>query len=93
MTRTHVGSHWSTQPHRMQRDVGNEDFKAHFGEYGPMEDAVVVMDQNNVSRGFGFVTYEQQISVEKALIVKHVFSDRVVDCKRAVPKDQVCDDA
>ena len=77
----------------MQRDVGNEDFKAHFGEYGPMEDAVVVMDQNNVSRGFGFVTYEQQISVEKALIVKHVFSDRVVDCKRAVPKDQVCDDA
>lgn len=78
-----------TRVHVLQREVTSEEFKAHFAEYGNIDDAVIVADQNGVSRGFGFVTYDNQKSIEKALIVKHVFSERVVDCKRAVPKDEL----
>lgn len=73
----------------MQREVTSEDFKAHFSQYGNIEDAAIVLDQNGVSRGFGFVTYDNHKSIEKALIVKHTFGDRVVDCKRAVPKEEL----
>ena len=73
----------------MQREVTSKDFKDHFGQYGNIEDAAVVLDQNGVSRGFGFVTYDNPTSIEKALIVRHQFGERVVDCKRAVPKEEL----
>lgn len=72
-----------------QREINSEDLRQHFAEFGNIEDAVIVADQNGVSRGFGFVTFDNVISIEKALIVKHTFGDRVVDCKRAVPKDEI----
>jgi RNA recognition motif-containing protein len=73
----------------MQREVTSEDFRTHFAEFGEVEDAVIVADQNGVSRGFGFVTYTDSKAIEKALIVKHVFGERTVDCKRAVPKEEL----
>jgi hypothetical protein len=73
----------------LQRDVTSEDFREHFSDYGTVEDAAIVADQNGISRGFGFVTFSTTKSVEKALIVKHTFGDRIVDCKRAVPKDEL----
>jgi RNA-binding protein Musashi len=73
----------------LQRDVSSEDFREHFAAYGVIDDAAIVLDQNGISRGFGFVTYTDSKSVEKALIVKHTFGDRIVDCKRAVPKDEL----
>jgi hypothetical protein len=75
--------------HCLQREITSEDLRQHFSEYGNIEDAVIVADQNGVSRGFGFVTYDNTISIEKALIVRHQFGDRVVDCKRAVPKEEI----
>lgn len=71
------------------REVTNEELKAHFSQYGDIEDAAIVADQSGVSRGFGFVTYTDPICIEKALIVKHMLHDRQVDCKRAVPKDDM----
>ena len=81
----------STVKHQacVQREINSEDLKHTFSEYGNIEDAVIVADQNGVSRGFGFVTYDNTISIEKALIIKHTFGDRVVDCKRAVPKEEI----
>jgi hypothetical protein len=71
-----------------QRDLTTEQFKEHFGQFGEMEDAVVVADANKVSRGFGFVTYVRECCTEKALVVKHMLFGKEVDCKRAVPKGE-----
>ena len=45
-----------------------EDLYKMFAEYGKVIDAVVMMEpeQNNRSRGFGFVTMEKQSEAEKA---------------------------
>jgi hypothetical protein len=73
----------------LQRDIDTEEFQAHFAQYGAIEDAAIVSDGTGVSRGFGFVTYSDPLCIEKALIVKHVLRDRQVDCKRAVPKEDI----
>lgn len=74
---------------RVQREIDTEEFTAHFRQYGEIEDAAIVSDGTGLSRGFGFVTYSDPICIEKALIVKHVLRDRQVDCKRAVPKEDI----
>lgn len=71
------------------REVGTEEFREHFEAYGEVEDAAIVLDGNGASRGFGFVTYTETLATEKALVVKHVIRERVVDCKRAVPREDV----
>jgi RNA recognition motif-containing protein len=73
----------------LQREVTSDDFRVHFEQYGTIEDAAIVADGAGVSRGFGFVTFDNAACVEKALIVKHVFGDRTVDCKRAVPREEL----
>ena len=43
---------------------------------------------DGTSRGFGFVTYEDEVSVEKCLVMEHHLAGRRVDVKRAVGKDE-----
>ncbi len=48
--------------------VGFDKLKELFGPYGEIEDAVVMSDkQTGKSRGFGFVTFKDESSVEKAV--------------------------
>jgi hypothetical protein len=46
-----------------------------------------VITRDNKSRGFGFVTFQDEVSVEKCLVQHHVINGRKVEPKRAVPKD------
>lgn len=41
------------------------------------------------SRGFGFVTYEDEISVEKCLVMQHQLNGRTVELKRAIRKEDM----
>ena len=45
-------------------------------------------DKDNNPRGFGFVTYENEESVEEVLCSynKHMLGGKWVDCKKAKPK-------
>ncbi len=46
-----------------------------------------IVRKEGLSRGFGFVTFADEISVEKCLVVQHFISGRKVEIKRAVPKE------
>jgi hypothetical protein len=47
---------------------------------------VQVVRREGQSRGFGFVTFQDEISVEKCLLVNHFIKGKKVELKRAVPK-------
>lgn len=47
------------------------------------------MRREGQSRGFGFVTFKDEISVEKCLLVNHFIKGKKVELKRAVPKVRV----
>ncbi|CAM9957326.1 unnamed protein product, partial [Heterosigma akashiwo] len=47
-----------------------------------------MMDRNtNRSRGFGFVTYADAESVNRVMNETHTLRDKVVEIKRAEPRD------
>lgn len=70
-------------------ETTEEDLREFFLEFGDIVDCVVMRDgSTRKSRGFGFVTFSEPSSVDKALDSKpHVITGREVDSKRAVPKE------
>lgn len=71
-------------------DTTDEQFKAYFAKFGEIEDFVLIKNkQTGQSKGFGFVTYSEQATVDECLGKKpHNINGKDVDVKRAVPKDQ-----
>ncbi|KAG6573534.1 Heterogeneous nuclear ribonucleoprotein 1, partial [Cucurbita argyrosperma subsp. sororia] len=69
--------------------VTESDFKKYFDQFGTITDAVVMYDHNTQRpRGFGFITYESEESVEKVLYKTfHELNGKMVEVKRAVPKE------
>lgn len=65
------------------------DFKQYFDQFGTITDVVVMYDHNTQRhRGFGFITYESEDSVDKALVKTfHELNGKMVEVKRAVPKE------
>ncbi|KAF5756327.1 putative RNA recognition motif domain, nucleotide-binding alpha-beta plait domain superfamily [Helianthus annuus] len=69
--------------------VTESDFKSYFDQFGSTTDAVVMYDHNTQRpRGFGFITYESEESVDRVLHKTfHELNGKMVEVKRAVPKE------
>ncbi|ETI56355.1 hypothetical protein F441_01078 [Phytophthora nicotianae CJ01A1] len=72
-------------------ETKDADFKKYFMQYGKVVSAEVMFNrETNKSRGFGFVIFESEASVELVLQDKnHVIDGKSVEVKRAVPRTDV----
>lgn len=92
------GAHGSPGPGRTRKifvgglasTVTESDFKTYFDQFGTVTDVVVMYDHNTQRpRGFGFITYDSEEAVDRVLHKTfHELNGKMVEVKRAVPKDQ-----
>lgn len=72
----------------LAQEVTDKDFSEYFGRFGNVKDAIVMLDRNTgSSRGFGFVTFDKEDSVERVLRTDHEIKGKYVEIKRAEPRD------
>ncbi|KAI9140827.1 hypothetical protein BKA69DRAFT_1077937 [Paraphysoderma sedebokerense] len=66
----------------------DESLRTYFEKYGQVKDCVVMRDVvTGKSRGFGFITFDDQSSVDGVLAdPEHIVDGKQVDPKRAVPR-------
>lgn len=71
-------------------DLTEEEFKNYFEQFGRVTDVVVMHDSTtHRPRGFGFITYDSEDSVENVMQNSfHQLNGRLVEVKRAVPKEE-----
>lgn len=69
-------------------DHTEDQFKEYFSQYGVVEEVVLMRDRHtNKPRGFGFVTFESEDTVDQLCEKKYVdIADKKVEIKRAEPK-------
>jgi len=73
-------------------DTTESEFSNYFSKFGTVTEAIIMMDHDSKrSRGFGFITYDSEDSVEDVMRMQdsgkpHSLTDKVVECKKAVPK-------
>jgi hypothetical protein len=69
-------------------DTNQDSLREYFTVYGTISETMVMMDNaTGRSRGFGFVTFESEESVDSVMnITNHSINNKAVECKRAIPK-------
>lgn len=82
----------------INRATSEERLKELFGQYGQISDLVIITDKNTGnSRGFGYVTYQTEASVEDvlewdegagALKTTYELDGKKLDVKRAIPREK-----
>ncbi|KAK4481563.1 hypothetical protein RD792_012465 [Penstemon davidsonii] len=75
----------------LSANVTEEEFKSCFEKFGRITDVVVMHDNaTHRPRGFGFITFESEDSVEEVMQKNfHELAGKLVEVKRAVPKDGI----
>ncbi|KAK9891813.1 hypothetical protein WA026_016609 [Henosepilachna vigintioctopunctata] len=75
----------------VSQDTSAEEVKAYFGQFGKVEETVMLMDQQTKRhRGFGFVTFENEDVVDRVCEIHfHTIKNKKVECKKAQPKEAV----
>jgi len=65
----------------------NVEFRQYFEKFGDIADAQIMTErQTGHSRGFGFVTFEDDEVARNALKARHVVQGKTVEVKKAQPK-------
>lgn len=70
--------------------VDEDVFREYFEKYGAVDDAVVMYDQNNHRpRGFGFITFSDEKSVDAVFAEGFIQSihNKEIEIKRAIPRE------
>lgn len=75
----------------VSQDTSADEVKAYFGQFGTVEETVMLMDQQTKRhRGFGFVTFENEDVVDRVCEIHfHTIKNKKVECKKAQPKEAV----
>lgn len=72
----------------LARQTKSQDLAGYFGQFGPVIDAVVMYNHTlGVSRGFGFVTFQDREISHYVLSQRHSIHNKSVEAKLAVPRD------
>lgn len=72
-------------------DTDTEGLRAAFAEYGNVSDAVVVQDrETGRSRGFGFVTFDNDDDAKKAMDAMNgaELDGRTIRCDQAIERER-----
>ncbi|KAK9756517.1 hypothetical protein RND81_01G103200 [Saponaria officinalis] len=74
----------------ISRDTTDVTLRDHFTQYGVVSFSVIAKDRlSGLPRGFGFVTFSDPSSVDKALMESHhLIHGRTVEVKRAIPRKE-----
>lgn len=68
-------------------EITEKEFGDYFSAFGIVKDAVVMVDRNTgLSRGFGFVTFEKEDTVDLIMKQEHEIMGKYIETKRAEPR-------
>eukprot|EP00808_Paulinella_micropora_P016271 g71932.t1 len=74
----------------LPRHVSSSMLAYHFGQYGQLLNAVVMLDRRTgLSRGFGFVTFAESSSIEAVLATAQIIEGKVVECSKALSREHL----
>ncbi|KFM29165.1 Heterogeneous nuclear ribonucleoproteins A2/B1 [Auxenochlorella protothecoides] len=68
-------------------DVSDEAFASYFSQFGNAVTCTVLRRPDGSSKNYGFVTFDDEMSVEKCLLGQHTLNGRQVQVRRAHPRD------
>ncbi|XP_062088147.1 heterogeneous nuclear ribonucleoprotein 1-like isoform X1 [Humulus lupulus] len=69
-------------------DTNEDRLREYFQAFGDVMEAVIMKDRaTGRARGFGFIVFADPAVAEKVVIEKHVIDGRIVEAKKAVPRD------
>ncbi|KAM3178466.1 hypothetical protein ACTXT7_002486 [Hymenolepis weldensis] len=75
----------------LKMDITSEDLREYFSKFGTIVDCEVVKSrETNISRGFGFVTFDDYDPVDKAILYKpHAIKSSRSDVKKALSREEM----
>ncbi|GER44890.1 RAB GTPase homolog A5A [Striga asiatica] len=69
-------------------DTSEERLREYFQTFGEINEAVIMRDRTTGrARGFGFIVFADASVAEKVVRERHVIDGRIVEAKKAVPRD------
>ncbi|KAK1389125.1 Heterogeneous nuclear ribonucleoprotein 1 [Heracleum sosnowskyi] len=69
-------------------DTDEERLKEYFSSFGEVLEAVIMKDRTTGrARGFGFIVFADPVVADRVIKEKHNIDGRLVEAKKAVPKD------
>lgn len=75
----------------LNHETTDEQLRSYYSRWGQVVDCIVIRDpQTKHSRGFGFVTFSAIHMAEAAMADRpHTINSKVVDPKRAIPREEM----